>query len=569
MDGKDTVLVLRETFYKFLLLPVFAALLCSTAAEANSGGTNSSKKYHKSNKSDPSNEPSSASTSQTADGTSDQSGQSANQSKDADSPPCLSWISPGAKPRALLLCIHGLGLYSGSYANFGKRLARLGISVYAIDVRGFGSWMRKGGKDQVDFDGCLNDVKTTLLAIRTANPKLPIFLLGESMGGAIALRATSLYPDLINGLISAVPSGDRFKQKKTDLKVAFQYLKGANKQFDVGSSIVDQATANPKLRKDWADNPLDRMDLSPKELMQFQAFMNDNHDCAKKITSVPVLMVQGNNDKLVKPEGTWDLFNEIESEQKSFLAVPSEHLIYEEQQDKERIYDHRIDQMTAAWIFCHLPNPSTAAAVAEVRTSTLAGPIDMIASGNFADAKPELQKLLEREPLNAEAHYWLGVALYKSRNVNAAQKEFETCVSLGNDPLHLRDAANYLLAIKGKDVSLPAIIPGDSSVPNNPINRSDLTQGVPTVLAFYAPWIEQCRDIVPMFLQARQRYGNRLKLIQVDIDTPDGKNLVGQFNIGPIPTFVFLTASGDVAKTRIGMSSFIDFAKNITTILPR
>ncbi len=472
------------------------------------------------------------------------------------------------KPKALLLCIHGLGLYSGSYTNFGKHLSRLGISVYAIDVRGFGSWMRNGGHDQVDFDGCLNDVKTTLLSIRAANPGLPMFLLGESMGGAIALRATSMYPDLINGLISSVPSGDRFKQKKTDLKVAMQFLKGANKQFDVGTAIVDQATQNPKLRKDWAGNPLDRMELSPKELIQFQSFMNDNHDSAKKITTVPVLMVEGNKDKLVKPEGTWELFNDIECEQKSFLAVPSEHLIFEEQQDKERIYDRRINSLAAAWIFCHTIDSETKRAATDIHNDNLSGAINSIAAGNYAEAQPELQKILEREPFNGEAHYWLGVALYKSANVTTAQREFDTCISLGNDQVHLKDANNYLMAMKGKDFSLPAITAGDAGSSAS-INRSDITAGTPTILAFYAPWAEQCKDISPMFDQAHARFGDRLKLIQVNIDDPNNKNLVSQFNIGPIPTFVFLTAEGNVAKTRIGMSSFLDFAKNITTIMPR
>jgi acylglycerol lipase len=487
-----------------------------------------------------------------------------------DSPPCLSWISAPQKPRALLLCIHGLGLYSGSYTNFGRRLSRQRISVYAIDVRGFGSWMKNGGHDQVDFDGCLNDVKTTLLSIRAANPGLPIFLLGESMGGAIALRATSMYPDLVNGLISAVPSGDRFKQKKTDLKVALEYLKGANKQFDVGAAIVDQATANPKLRKDWADNPLDRMDLSPKELIQFQSFMNDNHDSARKITDVPVLMVQGTNDKLVKPEGTWDLFNEIESEQKTFLAVPSEHLIYEEQQDKEGVDDRRVDQMTIAWIYCHMPETfnSSAIAAADPSLSILSNPINLIGQANYAEAQSELQRVLEREPLNAAAHYWLGLALYKSRNVNGAEKEFETCVSLGNDPSHLRDAANYLQAIKGRDFSLPATLPAEPPSARSAVNHAEISQGMPTVLAFYAPWVEQCRQIVPMFVQAQRRWGNELKLVQIDIDDPRNKHLVHEFAVGPIPTFVFLTADGNLAQTRIGMSSFPDFAKNITTILP-
>jgi thiol-disulfide isomerase/thioredoxin len=193
----------------------------------------------------------------------------------------------------------------------------------------------------------------------------------------------------------------------------------------------------------------------------------------------------------------------------------------------------------------------------------------MIAAGNFAEAEPELQGILKREPFNAEAHYWLSVALYKSANMPTAQREFATCISLGNDQVHLKDANNYLLAMKGKDVNLPPFTSGDSSSSNTPINRADITDGVPTVLAFYAPWADQCKGIAPMFGLAHARFGNRLKLIQVNIDEQNSKNLVSQFNIGPIPTFVFLTADGNVAKTRIGMSSFLDFAKNITSILPR
>ncbi len=501
--------------------------------------------------------------------------QQAGTSVNNDSAPCVSWISPLVKPRAVLLCIHGLGLYSGSYANFGRHLSRLGIAVYAIDVRGFGSWMKNGGHEQVDFNACLNDVKTALTSIRAANPGLPVFLLGESMGGAIALRAAALYPDLMNGLISSVPAGERFKQKKTDLKVALQFLKGPNKQFDVGSSIVDQATVNPKLREDWAKNPLDRMDLSPKELMQFQSFMNDNHDSAKKIVDLAVLMVEGNKDKLVKPEGTWELFNEIESEQKTFLAVPSEHLIYEEQQDKERIYDARIDRLTAAWILSHMeevanqPNYMNSPAT---RNKEITGAVSKLVTGNYSQAESDLRTILQSEPFNGEAHYWLGVALYKLGDTAAAQREFVTSISLGNDSGHAKEANNYLLSMSSNTPNAyspsPKILAPESEKQKIPIRRPDITQGTPAVLAFFAPWAEQCKQITPMFNQAGSIFGGKLKLIRINVDDQHSKALVKDFKVGPIPTFIFLTADGNVAKTTIGSSNFIDFAKNVSAILP-
>src|SRR5215475_6538644 len=68
--------------------------------------------------------------------------------------PCISWVNPLIRPRVALLCVHGLGLYSGSYQDFGTRASKRGVAVYAIDVRGFGSWMKAEGHQQIDFNSC-------------------------------------------------------------------------------------------------------------------------------------------------------------------------------------------------------------------------------------------------------------------------------------------------------------------------------------------------------------------------------------------------------------------------------
>src|SRR5262249_7147389 len=125
--------------------------------------------------------------------------------------PCISWVDPAVPPRVALLCIHGLGLYSGSYQDFGRHLARGGIATFAIDVRGFGSWVTGKGEKDIDFNSCLDDIKSAVASIHTAYPNLPVFLLGESMGGAIALRFAVQHPEMIDGLISSVPGGERFK----------------------------------------------------------------------------------------------------------------------------------------------------------------------------------------------------------------------------------------------------------------------------------------------------------------------------------------------------------------------
>lgn len=489
---------------------------------------------------------------------------------DQHSAPCISWEDPLVKPRMALLCIHGLGLYSGSYNTFGMRMARHGVATYAVDVRGFGSWMKAQGHAEIDFKDCLEDVHTALISIRKANPGLPVYLLGESMGGAIALRAASMYPDLIDGLISSVPSGERFQQKKTDLKVALEFLKGPNKQFDIGNKIVDQATKNDKLRKDWSSDPLDRMDLSAKELMQFQKFMNENHDAAKLVKTIPVLFMQGTEDKLVKPEGTWELFNEVATDRKYFMAVPSEHLIYEEGQDHTLKFAAEVSNMTSTWMQMMASNtlPTHVAArnnvinpnVIDAADPDVAQAVQLIMSNHPQDAAKILETVTAKKPDDAEAHYWLGMSYARMHEPLKARLEMTKALALGHGSLQSQQANNFLIANGGESEESPA-------QPQTNVAVKQVTDGSPTVVAFYASWCEQCEPIDKFFAQARSMFGDKVKLLKVDVEDKTKSDLVKTFSVGPVPTVVFLDRDGSIASTSIGRTSFINFAKGISTII--
>jgi alpha-beta hydrolase superfamily lysophospholipase len=264
--------------------------------------------------------------------------------------PCLSWIDYDQPVKAVLLCVHGLGLHNGTYDPFGKRMSKLGFAVYAIDVRGFGSWMAAEGRERVDFDGCMEDVRSTLKVIHRAHPGLPVFILGESMGGAIALRACAQFPELVDGLISCVPAGDRFKQGQTKINVAIHLLAAPNQPFDIGKSVIKQATLKPELRDSWGNNPLSRLKVSANELIQFQNFMNQNHKWAVLIKDRPVLFVQGCDDKLVRPEGTVELYNRLATKDRQIELIPNaEHLIFEEGQ-----FTDREVEIVNNWLSSHL-----------------------------------------------------------------------------------------------------------------------------------------------------------------------------------------------------------------------
>jgi alpha-beta hydrolase superfamily lysophospholipase len=246
--------------------------------------------------------------------------------------------------------VHGLGLNSASYEAFGNQMKAEGIGTFAVDVRGFGTWMKLEGKRKCDFPSCLSDVEQALKVLHQAYPSKPIFLLGESMGGAIAMRVAAEHQELIDGLISSVPSGDRFHKTKNQLNVALHLVTlRANSPIDVGTKVIEEATDDPAQQAKWKDDPLNRLKLTSKELMQFQRFMNENHETAKRIDKIPVLFLVGLSDKLVKPKGTVELYDEVKSEDKKLATIRSaEHLIFENHQVSPELEKILVDWLLVA-----------------------------------------------------------------------------------------------------------------------------------------------------------------------------------------------------------------------------
>jgi acylglycerol lipase len=252
--------------------------------------------------------------------------------------PYRSWL-PVNKPKEVLLCVHGLGFSSLSYTEFGHVMASRGYAVYAIDVRGFGEWMNSR-ENKVDFEGCLGDIEAALKTLRKNYPGCKIDLVGESMGGAIVLAAASRNPQLIDGIISSVPSSDRYAKMSSTLIVGAKFLTNKDKQMDIAPEVVERATENKALQKHMESTPTNRMKLSPKELKQFNDFMKGNYDAAALIEKTPILLMAGFKDKLVKPEGTIELFNSISTDDKLLMVVgDGEHLLLEENQLTEQLTD--------------------------------------------------------------------------------------------------------------------------------------------------------------------------------------------------------------------------------------
>ncbi len=99
--------------------------------------------------------------------------------------PTRVWLPPGGAPQAVVLALHGFNDYSNAFDGAGKAFAAAGIVTYAYDQRGFGATRDPGiwpGAETL-----IADLRTAIGVLRARHPGLPLYVLGESMGGAVVL----------------------------------------------------------------------------------------------------------------------------------------------------------------------------------------------------------------------------------------------------------------------------------------------------------------------------------------------------------------------------------------------
>src|SRR5439155_16159220 len=100
--------------------------------------------------------------------------------------PLRHWPAEG-KTKAVVLAIHGFNDYSHAFEEPAEDWAKEGIATYAFDQRGFGHTEYRGlwaGDHRM-----VADVKAAVQILRQREPKVPFYLLGESMGGAVVMSA--------------------------------------------------------------------------------------------------------------------------------------------------------------------------------------------------------------------------------------------------------------------------------------------------------------------------------------------------------------------------------------------
>jgi acylglycerol lipase len=118
--------------------------------------------------------------------------------------PYREWL-PAGEPAIVVLALHGIDDSRDAWEAPGPALAAHAIAVIAPDERGFGATLDRGiwpGTSQM-----LSDTRATALDLRARYPRAKLYLMGESMGGAVLL-ALAASPDAppVDGYVFSSPA---------------------------------------------------------------------------------------------------------------------------------------------------------------------------------------------------------------------------------------------------------------------------------------------------------------------------------------------------------------------------
>ncbi|MBS1989606.1 MAG: alpha/beta fold hydrolase [Cyanobacteria bacterium SZAS LIN-3] len=242
----------------------------------------------------------------------------------------LEWKSP-TPAKIIVVCIHGLGLCARAYSPLAREFSAAGIDGFAINVRGFGPDRDKAKHSKLNCLQTVRDAGELLAKIHKEKPDHKVFLIGESMGGAIAIRIAAEYPGLIDGIVCSAPAWKLLKTRQTAAKGVIELLWPFPKHPGMASrGVVHQATTDKTLSRHWLEDSSHKLTLAPGEARDFMSFIGQTDTYARQLNR-PILIIQGLNDHLVSNLAVARLFQDIPEKDKTFLIdCAGEHVVLEE-----------------------------------------------------------------------------------------------------------------------------------------------------------------------------------------------------------------------------------------------
>jgi alpha-beta hydrolase superfamily lysophospholipase len=257
---------------------------------------------------------------------------------------------PDTPARGVLVNVHGLGDHSGLYPTVVEYFTARGFAVHAPDLRGNG--LSPGQRGHITrWEVFREDLRRFLELVRSEEPGLPLFVLGNSLGGLIVLEYALQYPEELQGVIAAAPPLGSLGIPAPLLmlgKVMSRILPrfALRTGMDLSGlaqdpAVVEAVLADPHFHR-WGTARLSVEVTKAVERVQAGA----------PSFPVPVLLLHGGADRMVLPDGTRVFMRTLGPLDRTFIEYPDGfHALFADQGGERVLAD------VERWIEAHLPSP--------------------------------------------------------------------------------------------------------------------------------------------------------------------------------------------------------------------
>jgi alpha-beta hydrolase superfamily lysophospholipase len=247
------------------------------------------------------------------------------------------WL-PDSSLKQILVMIHGLGSHSGLWRNAVRCLVPQGYGIYAMDLRGHGRSPGLRGHIQ-HWQDFREDLDAFLQHILIQEQIEQCYLWGHSLGATVCLDYALHKSEYLQGLILSAPALGKVGVAQWKLLLG-QLLSVLWPSFRLKLGIDHCASSRiPAVVKAHMTDPLRHEYGSARLATEFSQAIYWTQTHLSQLT-IPVLLLHGGADMITDPEGSRQLFAQIQVADKTYLEYPqSYHDLYEDLNDMEVIGD--------------------------------------------------------------------------------------------------------------------------------------------------------------------------------------------------------------------------------------
>lgn len=247
--------------------------------------------------------------------------------------------------RGVLVFAHGMLEHGGRYADWGKAMAENGYTVFAPDQRGHGQsegqriWIRQ-------FSDLIDDFQTLTLAVADEFLNQPIFLVGMSMGGGVAIRTAVRVQEQrknIAGLILVAPALRAHPNLCPRLRPFAFFFDRWLPRWKIVRPGLSGLSRDPSVIEGYRNDPNTENGFFAVHYgVENIRALEGNRSCAEKIR-LPILAMQGLGDRITDPNGPIEFIEKVHFADKTLKTYPQLYHDLLHEPEKETVRQDMLD----------------------------------------------------------------------------------------------------------------------------------------------------------------------------------------------------------------------------------